>query len=622
MKIIKKGYKQTEFGVIPEDWNIMCLGDFSSEIAEGPFGSNLKSEHYTNKKEARIIQLSNIGECGWNDDNIKYTSYTHAKEISKCIVNPGEIVIAKMMPAGRAIICPDEESMYILSSDAIKFKPKNNINKRYLQLTINSVYFRRQIQNKTQGSTRARTNIAKLIESKIIVPSFKSEQCAIATALSDIDSLISSLNKKIEKKKAFKQGLMQQLLTGKKRLPGFNGEWIEKKLGDIGEIVTGSTPPRDNPKNWDGKINWITSKDFTAKYIKCSKETITKEALKYCKLLNPNSILITCIASIGLNAITKGECATNQQINAIVCHSSNYYEFVYYQMVNNSNMFKALAAQTAVPIIPKSVMSQFSVEIPKDFEEQTAIATILSDIDKDISAIEASRDKYIQIKSAMMQQLLTGKIRLVEPLQEKECSDEAKVIPIDAHIVGGHIVKKLYASKGWGRTKFQKSLHLIGYCCQLNFGNEYIRNTAGPDDERLMDYIDSKLIQYNQIVKEKEILSNGYIHYIYRPTKQIVEIEQAFESYPIELKNNIDSLLYKISSMDLKRAEIVSTLYAVWNNRINKGQEISDSLILSDFYDWSKHKSDFSKDLVLKALNYMRNNDIIPIGWGKYIDKK
>lgn len=267
-------------------------------------------------------------------------------------------------------------------------------------------------------------------------------------------------------------------------------------------------------------------------------------------------------------------------------------------------------------------ISFIKIKVPPTKIEQTAIATILSDIDKDISATEASRDKYIKIKSAMMQQLLTGKIRLVEPLQEKMCSDEAKVVPIDAHIVGGHIVKKLYASKGWGRTKFQKSLHLIGYCCQLDFGNEYIRNTAGPDDEKLMNYIDSKFKQYHHVVKEKEIFSNGHTHYIYKPTPQITELEQAFASYPVKLRHRINALLDKMFNMDLARAEIVSTLYAVWNNRIIKGQEISDSLILSDFYDWSKHKSDFSKDLVLKALDYMRNNDIIPIGWGKYIDKK
>ena len=612
MKIIKKGYKQTEFGVIPEDWNIMCLGDFSSEIAEGPFGSNLKSEHYTNKKEARIIQLSNIGECGWNDDNIKYTSYTHAKEISKCIVNPGEIVIAKMMPAGRAIICPDEESMYILSSDAIKFKPKNNINKRYLHLTINSVYFRRQIQNKTQGSTRARTNIAKLIESKIIVPSFKSEQCAIATALSDIDSLISSLNKKIEKKKAFKQGLMQQLLTGKKRLPRFSGEWIEKKLGELFQVNAGG----------DLQLNYYSNTyNDKCEYPIFSNSLENKGLYGYTSMprYSANSITITGRGRIGHAEYREIDFDAIIRILILFPLRKVNCKYLAY-LINFLNPF--YDESTGIPQLTIPQVENMAINMLADFEEQTAIATILSDADKDILATEASRDKYIQIKSAMMQQLLTGKIRLVELLQEKECSDEAKVIPIDAHIVGGHIVKKLYASKGWGRTKLQKSLHLIGYCCQLDFGNEYIRNTAGPDDENLMNYIDSKFKQYHHVVKEKEIFSNGHTHYIYKPMPQIIELEQAFDSYPVKLRHRINALLDKMFNMDLARAEIVSTLYAVWNNRIIKGQKINDSSILSDFYDWSKHKSDFNKDLVLKALDYMRNNDIIPIGWGKYIDKK
>lgn len=272
--------------------------------------------------------------------------------------------------------------------------------------------------------------------------------------------------------------------------------------------------------------------------------------------------------------------------------------------------------------ISKDDIEDYIIKMPIDIAEQTAIATILSDIDKDISETEASRNKYIQIKAAMMQHLLTGKIRLVEPVQENLCTKATAVIPIDAHIIGGHIVRRLYASNGWGRTKFQKALHLIGYCCQLDLGNGYIRNTAGPDDERLMNYIDSKFKQYHQVEIEKETYKNGHPHYNYKPTKQIAEIEQAFDSYPVGLRNKINSLLDKIGSMDLGRAEIVSTLYAVWNNRIIKKQDINDHVILSDFYAWSKHKSDFSKVLVLKALNYMRNNDIVPIGWGKYIDKK
>ena len=103
---------------------------------------------------------------------------------------------------------------------------------------------------------------------------------------------------------------------------------------------------------------------------------------------------------------------------------------------------------------------------------------------------------------------------------------------------------------------------------------------------------------------------------------KIDEIEFAVEQYPADIRNRINGLLAKIERMDLGRAEIISTLYAVWNNRLIKHEPISDDLLLADFYAWSDHKADFSRDLVLRGLDYMRQEGIIPTGWGQYIDKK
>lgn len=91
------------------EWETRTLHEMSNEMVDGPFGSNLKTEHYTTERQVRIIQLSNIGEAGWNNANVKYTTFSHAAELQRCIVQPGSILIAKMMPAGRAIICPDNE---------------------------------------------------------------------------------------------------------------------------------------------------------------------------------------------------------------------------------------------------------------------------------------------------------------------------------------------------------------------------------------------------------------------------------------------------------------------------------------------------------------------------------
>ncbi len=96
----------------------------------------------------------------------------------------------------------------------------------------------------------------------------------------------------------------------------------------------------------------------------------------------------------------------------------------------------------------------------------------------------------------------------------------------------------------------------------------------------------------------------------------------AYERYPQDVREQIDALLDKLNTMDLAGAEILSTLYAVWNNRIINGEPITDNLLISDFYAWSAHKADFEEIRVRKALDYMRKQNIIPVGWGKYIDKK
>lgn len=209
--------KQTELGEIPEDWEVKALNELINDISDGPFGSNLKTEHYTTEREVRIIQLSNVGEDGWDNENVKYTTFTHAKEIQRCIVPYGSIVIAKMMPAGRAILCPNKEKMYILGSDCVRISPNNLLDSLFFMYFSKTSFYLNQIKENTQGSTRARTSVSKLKRIEIALPS-KEEQTAIANVLSSMDKEIETLNTKLEKYRNLKAAMMQQLLTGKIRL--------------------------------------------------------------------------------------------------------------------------------------------------------------------------------------------------------------------------------------------------------------------------------------------------------------------------------------------------------------------------------------------------------------------
>ena len=145
------------------DWEQRKLSSMILDIADGPFGSDLKREHYTEKKEARIIQLSNLSDYGWQEENTRYTTFKHARKLQRCIVNKDEMVMGKMMPAGMTILRPNSEKMYVLSSDCVRIKlDSNSITNLFFLYTTKSPSFLDQVSTDTQGSTRVRTSISKI----------------------------------------------------------------------------------------------------------------------------------------------------------------------------------------------------------------------------------------------------------------------------------------------------------------------------------------------------------------------------------------------------------------------------------------------------------------------------
>ena len=242
-----------------------------------------------------------------------------------------------------------------------------------------------------------------------------SEQRAIAEALSDVDGLLRALDALIAKKQAIKQTAMQQLLTGKTRLPGYSGEWKMKRVSEFGEIVTGATPRTDIATFWGGRYPWITPTDISFhRDMVTSDRMISQEGLNSIRMLPANTVLVTCIASIGKNAILKIKGGCNQQINAVIPSVSYSAEFLYYLFELNSQYLLANAGTTATSIVSKATFSGLAFEVPQS-AEQTAIAAVLSDMDAEIAALERRRDKTRAVKQGMMQQLLTGRVRLVKP---------------------------------------------------------------------------------------------------------------------------------------------------------------------------------------------------------------
>jgi len=417
--MVREGYKETNYGILPEDWEIVTIDEISLDMADGPFGSNLKKVHYTNKREARIIQLGNIGEDGWKDENTKYTTFEHAKEISRCVVTPGNAVVAKMMPAGRAIVCPNAEKMYVLSSDAVKIAfDENTVLTQYFVYATKTKLFQQQISDEIQGSTRARTSISKLRKNYIALPPIH-EQSIIVEALSDIDALITSFEKLMEKKKAIKQGATQELLTGKKRLPGFEGEWEKVRIGDTCNVLRGGSPrPIQNYLTDDPRgINWIKIGDVKEgeKYIESTAERIIEAGVSMSREVFAGDFILSNSMSFGRPYILKIDGCIHDGWLVIQNYQSDFNQQYLYYVLGSSiikEQYISMAAGSSVQNLNKDKVSNVIISRPEK-DEQIAIASILSDIDTEISKIEAELEKYRQIKQGMMNELLTGKIRLL-----------------------------------------------------------------------------------------------------------------------------------------------------------------------------------------------------------------
>ena len=280
-------------------------------------------------------------------------------------------------------------------------------------------YLLRTIDFKTHSGKSGVPGVNRndLHEIVVTLPLSLAEQEAIAEALSDADALIESLEQLLTKKHQTKKGVMQGLLTGKKRLPGFSGDWETTALGRAADIRNGATPSTQVTGFWNGSIPWCTPTDITGtpgKYLFTTKRKLTAEGLTSCaaSLLPTGALLLCSRATIGEVKIAASPVCTNQGFKSLVCKDGVSNEFLYYRLVTLKPQMMERAIGSTFLEIGKRDLAAIEVMLPP-CDEQTAIATTLSDMDAEITALEAKLSKARQIKQGMMQELLTGRIRLI-----------------------------------------------------------------------------------------------------------------------------------------------------------------------------------------------------------------
>lgn len=426
---------------IPSSWKWCRLGDIVISMNDGPFGSDLKKEHYTEKKEARIIQLSNIGEGGWKEENTKYTTFEHAKEIPRSIVEPGNIVIAKMMPAGRAIICPNHEKMYVLSSDSIKVIQSQRINTEYLFYLFNSEFVRTSIAKTTKGTTRARTNIGSLRNILLPLPPLEEQKelSRIADSLLSMVNTVDASYTNLETlSKTAKVKVLDLLIKGE-----LTSKWREshkdiesaevllekirsekeKKLND--ELVAKGKKPTANvelkeiaendkpfeiPSNWKwchvgDVIDLLSGRDLEPQYYNSEKNGIpymtgASNFNNNCLLINrwtpqpatiskKGDLLITCKGTVGLLAFnTIGEIHIARQIMAMQSDNTSILSYLFIFFLCHTSKVQNHAGGV-IPGFDRNFLLNTLLPLPP-LEEQRELARI---VDYLLNQIDSLTDK-------------------------------------------------------------------------------------------------------------------------------------------------------------------------------------------------------------------------------------
>ena len=419
------GYMRTEAGVIPEDWELEAISAIAS-VKTGPFGSALHERDYVDNGTP-IITVEHLSEYGIKYQNLPLVSDADRLRLKTYLLRAGDIVFSRVGSVDRnSLVTPDEDG-WLFSGRLLRVRvsSKHNTSPRYLSYHLHTESFKKRVHSVAVGQTMASLNTEILRAVKVPLPPL-SEQRAIAAVLSDVDELIGSLEALIAKKQAIKQAAMQELLTGRTRLPGCGGEWVAVALADVADIRNGGTPRTGIPAYWGGRIPWCVPTDITAsrgKYLVTTTRSITPEGLASCgaTLLPAGSLLLCSRATIGEIRIASMPVATNQGFKSMVCAESADSEFLYYRLVTLKERMIDLATGSTFLEISKRDVASIHIPLPP-LPEQQAIATILSDMDAEIAALERRLDKTRAIKQGMMQQLLTGSIRL--PIPDVDTEDD------------------------------------------------------------------------------------------------------------------------------------------------------------------------------------------------------
>jgi type I restriction enzyme S subunit len=414
---LKSGYKQSEVGIIPEDWEVEPLGGMADFITSGSRGW----AQFYSESGALFIRSQNVRDGRLSFADIQYVSPPSGAEGNRTKVRSSDLLITVTgNSVGNVALVEQAYDEAYISQHVGLVRLKEPTSGAYICRYLSpGSPGNKQIASSQSGQSKPGLNLQNLKDFSIALPPTPCEQRAIATALSDVDGLLDGLDRLIAKKRDLKQSAMQQLLTGQTRLPGFQGEWKVKPLKKIVETPV-TDGPHLTPNFLDDGIPFLSVNNLVANKIDLGDLRFISQQdhevfSRKCKP-QKGDVLLGKAASVGKVAIVELTSEFNiwSPIALIRVSDSHCARFVYYQLqsadlIGQITLFTNSSSQGNIGM---GDIEKLSLRLPS-YSEQSAIASVLTDMDAELAALEQHRDKTRALKQAMMQELLTGRTRLV-----------------------------------------------------------------------------------------------------------------------------------------------------------------------------------------------------------------
>jgi len=604
--------KKTDVGRLPPDWDARTLG----ELGEVLIGLTYRPSD-VKPDGTLVLRSSNIQADALSFDNNVFVGVNVPEKI---MVRTGDVLIC-VRNGSRDLI--GKSALLDVRTKGMTFGAFMAVYRchmgDFVSFLFQSEILKRQI-NEHLGATINQITNRSLNGFKIPVPPTDAEWRAIATALSDVDALIAGLERLIAKKRDIKQAAMQQLLTGQTRLPGFSGEWANKVLGDLAQFHKGKGLPK-SALSAQGAEPCIHYGELFTQYSERIERIISSTDFGVGTFRSKSNDVLMPTSDVTPRGLAKASCVLQDNVilgGDILVIRTNPSEtsgvFLSYVIRHNESQVLSLVTGSTVFHLYGSDMRRFEFKGPDSVAEQSAIAAVLSDMDADLTALESRLAKTRAIKQGMMQELLTGRTRLVDSVQqshaqESEPTEERKAnVYFMRSVLAAEIVDQLHQEPTFGHVKFEKMMFLTEHLCQVDTGSQYARKAAGPLDRKALHSIDSQLKKQKWFDVRKE---NGRYRYV--PLEKHGGHKDYFNRYFAPISTQLSSIIETFRTWDTERCEIVATLYAAWNDLLRENDAVSDDMIVHEvLHNWHESKQRIPEDRWLKALSWMRENAYVP----------